>query len=280
MAFGIFDFVVLGVLLLFGIIGLIRGARKVLFGLVASLAAFIGALVLAGVVGNLLIGSFSLYGTLSSKIAEAMAPSFVYGGQNLVYIPDGDKMVLGFYDGTVQHAFADAFEGSALSSFATILQSPIESIYTQDIAMNTPMPLPAILGQFFASLVFKAVCFIVLFIVFIIIVKLIDKLLKKVIGSSKLGHFFDRILGLVVGIGFGAIFVFIIFTLLQVLSGFGFMAPVNEAIDSSFLAPYIKQYNFIYTLFDQYWGIGSLADKLSGVVSSGSVSGTGSGSGV
>lgn len=277
MAFGVFDIVVVVIALIFGIIGLIRGARKILFGLIASLGAFIGAIVLAGVVGELLISSLPWYETLSSLICDSLSPGFVFGGNVLEYRPDGDLMVLGFFDGEVWHLFADAFEGSAMASFAGILEAPVRTIYTTEIAAATPMTLPAILGSFFSSLVFKAVCFIVIFIVLMVVVKLLNRLVKKLVTGTHLGHFFDRVLGLIIGLLFAIVVIMIVMSLLQVLSGFEFMAPINEAIETSMLGNYLKEYNFVYTLLDKYWGIGSLAEQLAGLTGG---SGTGSGSGL
>lgn len=284
MTFSVFDIVVLVIALVFCIIGFIRGGRKIIFGLIASLGAFIGAIVLSGVIGELLISSLPWYETLSGLITDSLSPSFVYGGNVLEYRPDGDLMVLGFFDGEVWHLFADAFEGSALSSFAGILEGPVQSIYTTEIAAASPMTLPAILGSFFASLAFKAVCFIVLFIVLMIIVKILNRLIKKLVTGTHLGHFFDRVIGLIIGLLFAIVLIMIVLSVLQVLSGFEFMAPVKDAIDNSLTGSYLTQYNFIYTLLDKYWGISSIADSLaglgSGLFGSGAASGSGSGSGI
>ncbi len=279
MSIGVFDIVVIVIALVFGIIGFIRGARKILFGLLASLGAFIGAIALSGVIGDLLISSLPWYETLSNLITDSLSPSFVYAGSVLEYRPDGDLMVLGFMDGEVWHTFADAFEGSSLTSFAGILEGPVQSIYTTEIAAASPMTLPAILGSFFSSLVFKAVCFIVIFAVLMIIVKIVNSLLKKLITGTHLGHFIDRVLGLIIGLVFAIVAIMIVLSLLEVLFGFEFMAPVKEAIENSITGPYLIQYNFIYTVLDKYWGIGSIADQLAGLGSALS-SGAGSGSGV
>ncbi len=268
MPFGIIDIVVIVIAVLFGLIGLIRGFRKTVFGLFASLIAFVGAVALAGVVTNLIIANTTWDESLATLLATKLSPNFTYGGAILEYqlSATGDAQVLGFYDGTVWHPFADMLQGTALGSnlVSGWITNLTANFYPYDAAA-AQMTFPMILGTIIVKYSFNIVLFIVMYALLMVVVVLLNKLFKRIAAGTYIGHFFDKLLGFVLGVALAWVIIMIVLTVLQMLSGFGFMAKVNEALNTSLLGPYLVEYNFLYKLLDSLWGIGAIGDKISGL---------------
>ncbi len=268
MSFGIVDIVIIALALIFGVIGLVRGFRKTVFGLFASLLALVGAILLAGVLADLIIEKTSWDNSLVELLATKLSPNFTYGGAILEYklAETGDAQVLGFYDGLVWHSFADMLEG-------TVLGSSILSGWITDLTMSfypyesqaLGLTFPAVLGTIIVKYAFILVLFIVLYIVLMIVVAVINRLAKKITSGTHIGHFLDKLLGFVLGIALAWVILMLLFIVLQVLSGLSFMQSVNDMLSSSFLAPYLVEYNFLYKLMDSLWGIGELGAKIGGI---------------
>ncbi len=266
--FGIIDIVIIVIAVLFGLIGLIRGFRKTVFGLFASLVALVGAIVLAGVVTNLIIDGTTWDESLANLIAGKLSPNFTYGGAILEYqlSATGDSQVLGFYDGKVWHPFADMLQGTALGSnlLSGWVTNLTANFYPYDAAA-LQMTFPMILGTIIVKYSFNIIFFIVMYIVLIIVVSLLNKLFKKIAASTYIGHFFDKLLGFVLGVGLAWVIIMLLLTVIQMLSGFSFMQSVTNMVNGSLLGPYLVEYNFLYKLLDSLWGIGAIGDKIGGL---------------
>ncbi len=268
MSFGIIDIVIIVIAVLFGLIGLIRGFRRTVFGLFASLVALAGAIVLAGVITNLIIDGTTWDESLATLLAGELSPNFTFGGAILEYqlSPTGDSQILGFYDGKVWHPFADMLEGTVFGS--NILSGWITNLtanfYPYDAAA-AQMTFPMILGTIIVKYSFNVLFFILSYVVLMIFVVILNRLFKRIAAGTYVGHFLDKLLGLVLGVALAWVIVMIILTVLQMLSGFGFMASVNEMLNNSMLGPYLVEYNFLYKLLDSMWGIGAIGDKIGGL---------------
>ncbi len=268
MSFGIVDIVIIALAVLFGLVGLIRGFRKSVFGLFASLVAFVGAIVLSGVFTDLIIENTTWDDSLVNLLATKLSPNFTYGGAILEYVlaETGDAQVLGFYDGLVWHPFVDMLEGTALGS-------SIVSGWITDLTMSfypyeaaaAQLTFPVVLGTIIVKYSFLLVMYILVYILLMIVVSLLNRFFKRIVSATYIGHFLDKVLGFLLGVALAWVILMIILTVMQVLSGLSFMASINEMVSASMLGPYLVEYNFLYQLLDSLWGIGALGAKIGGI---------------
>lgn len=249
----IIDYVIIGFAVLFLIIGLCRGLVKMAFGLLAGLASLVIAIMLCTTVAGAIVSGTDWHQGLTNSIAGSVDIG-AQANTNLVYDSQATEDVLGFYaenaDGTmVFKPFKDIFEGNV---FLQLLAGPIEngiiSNYPPEEAAADPKPASLLIAAWLAVLVLQVICFFVIWILAAIVLKVISILLKKLVSISFVGHFFDRALGAVMGVGIAWIIVMVVFTVIGLMRSMSFMEPVITHIDSSVIGKLLYENNFIYQL--------------------------------
>ena len=115
-----------------------------------------------------------------------------------------------------------------------------------------------VVSQAFVNVIFLVGAFIVLAIVVRLLLWLILLLLRKITQRVYLAYFLDKTLGGVLGLALGAVIVWIILTIIQLLSGMSFMTAVNETLDGTTVTKMIMDNNFLYELLSQFIDLSSI----------------------
>lgn len=255
---GIMDYIIIGLGVLFLLIGLLLGMRKMLFGLVASVVAIVLAAVVMMPIGNAVMNGTDWDDKLTTALAQSMSESMPNGNQTLVYADiDGDPATadeLGFFADGAWYKFDSSLEGNALSVFAKSVESNIRKNYTPEDAATNPKTLIILLSEILTRFIFYAASFLLMWIVFGVAFWLIGKLVKQFVTGTYAGKLVDKVLGAVAGVAVIWVIVMLVFSLFDIIGAIpqtaSFMNTVNEMIDNSLIASFIDKNNFIAQLID------------------------------
>lgn len=250
---GILDFIIIGLAVLFLIIGLLLGMRRMLFGIVAAIVAIVLAAVVMAPLGDAVMKGTGLDEKLTSSLAQSLSAKMPNGNQTLVYADaDGDpetKDELGFFADGVWHPFADSLEGGSVPWLAKTIESSIRKTYTQEESVSNPKTYILIMSEKLTTVIFYAVAFLILWIVFGVAFWGLGKLVKHFVTGTYAGKLVDKVLGAVIGVAVIWVIIMLVFSLFDIVSAIpqaaGVMSTVNDMISSSTIGSLISQNNFI-----------------------------------
>ena len=213
------DIVVLIVLLVFAIIGFIRGFLTEALQLVATIASFlIAALFCAKLAGVIIDGT-----SLDETIASWFVGSFPSDEVTLDKLPEV-LVALKF----------PSFINTAAIEYAQSLGT--ETVIISEVMSATLAKYVVIALSFLIlSLAVKIIC---------AILKWVFKLIKKIPGIG----FIDRLFGIVIGIAKGAVYVCAVFYILQILP-LDALSGIKEEIATAPLCKFLSEYNLFTFIF-------------------------------
>lgn len=196
--FGIIDWVIVGVLVLFLIIGIAQGFVKQLMNFAKSFVAIVAAFFLTRPVANIL-ASTGLYDFFNGKIGPVVIDKFP--GTASVAVSDISS----------QEEIQNALNESGVGKFITKILANVfkaenfgDAEYLNDAVTNA-----------FTITVLKVIAFIGLFILALIVLKILLKILEDIVDTSAVAKFFDKVLGL----GFGALKGAVLISLIALVAG-------------------------------------------------------------
>lgn len=192
MNLSIADFVVIGIVLIFAIVGLAKGLIKMIFSLSKKILATVGAYILVGPIRNWLTPT-----QIGEKINSTILDWLMTKNETLFSITDPTPEKFDELKNTlnVPNFLLDAFKKVFENNPGGTLGDAVSNTLTY--------------------YVLTILCFIVLFILLLLVISLIAMILSKVMEAPVLNAF-NRITGMIVGIFLGLM---IISLVMLVLSG-------------------------------------------------------------
>lgn len=207
--FGIIDWVIVGLAILFLIIGIAKGFVKQLLSFAKGLVSLVVAFFLTNTVADLL-SKTSLFDFFDGKINPYIVEKF----------PETASVSVSAV--STQEEFQTVLADAGINKLLTRLVSGAFNVENFDGAEY----LNDAISASFTMIVLKVISFIALFILTIIVLAILLKILENIVDSSAVAKFFDKILGL----GFGALKGVVLISVLALIAGLvaKFIAPVNE----------------------------------------------------
>lgn len=239
----ILDIIVIAILVLSLLIGLWRGFLRTLLNLFSNLACIVVSILLARPVTNLVKNWFDMIGSLTTKIANGIQGMFPTEG----WPATGE---------TVKNNIT----GDGI--YKAIVKSFIEDGSTYESASS----LANEIGSKLAFIVLMIVVAIVLFILIKIALRILAKIFDAITKKSAISGL-DRVLGGIVGLIKGAIFVFVVLTILYALNSLPFINSWFDGLVNNSVIT-LKIYNAIQDLFNFIVSKVDIPAIISGVVKS------------
>lgn len=253
----ILDVIVVVVAVLLMIFGLWRGMYKLIFGLVSGIAALVLAIVLSSTVTTLVIDKTNvddmLYGALDEKIQGIIPAELDASNVDITFNPDGTVAIS--HGADVYETVSDYLKETPYSLIGGIVDSVISDKNTQSVlnpsageegAAAVSTTLAKVLSTAAIVYIMLAAIFIIMWILCYIVVRLIMFLVKKIVHGTYIGHFVDKLLGLVIGAAFAMVLIWGVLAVVRLLGTYTFIIPVNEIISSSTVTKLLYENNFLY----------------------------------
>lgn len=205
MIFTIVDYIILGVLLLFLIIGLVKGFFKMIFSLSKKIISFALAYFLVSPVRSFVIGS-ELGAKINNYCLDIITSKL--GDLALVTNPSTEQI-------------------ESLSDYLNLPKFVINLLYKAFQDEVTTMPLGESLAQTISYYFITVVSYIVLVIVIALLVFVLGRLLNSLFETPVLKPI-NRILGMSLGLVIGLMIVSFVFLIAQSLIGIEFVGNFIE----------------------------------------------------
>jgi uncharacterized membrane protein required for colicin V production len=267
----VLDLIVAVVVIMLLLFGLWRGAFKIIFGLVSSLLAIILAVVFVSSATQLVISKTTIDDRIQASIDASISTKIPNANVEIqLYDIDGDGVVaeLGYdSDGTIK-AFDTLLDGTTYS----ILSGTIESIITPKLVEGDEVVFSTILVATLVGYIMLAITFIALLILFEILVKALMSLLRKFVTKTFFGHFIDKFLGGVLGLGLSAVIVYGALAIIKLMGTYSFIIPANTLIEESTLVKWLFNNNYLYNLVVNSFNAKAIIDSILAKITSVSAS--------
>ena len=201
--FGIIDWIIIGILALFLIVGLSKGFVKQIMSFAKGLVAIVISLFLVNPCSKLLVNT-GLYTFFDGKINPYIVEKF----------PEAVNVSTSGIE--TQEQLNTAFEEAGLSKILAKVAGAILKVNEIGQSEN----LADAVSYAVVLLILKIITFIVLFILILILLKIIIKIMENAVDKSTIAKVFDKILGLGLGAIKGALLVCVTFLLLGLVCRF------------------------------------------------------------
>lgn len=273
----ILDIVLIAIVALMIVLGIKRGLVKTCVGLVSTILVLVVAIVAVSPVTSLVIVGTELDNNLQNALEGPLAEKIPHSYAKIYYYDidgDGEQKELIYEDENVKAPFEDIFKESPvlnLLNVAGLLKPRAEDMLVSNAETNGyedyQMQENAIdfidcVTAPLISLIITIVVFILLLIVTRIVIAIILKLLQKIISRLYVVHFIDKMLGGIFGLAAGTLFILVLLTLVQLISGLAFMKPVNDYIANTVVTKFLMENNFLYDFLIAKVNLGELMGKL------------------
>ncbi len=230
------DIAIIGIILLFAVVGLLKGFMKTLLSFAGVVLALIAAVLLTKPVVAALGGS-----KIETIIAEKVLT--VLSGM-------GDLMT------TEIPSYEVLVEVLQQSLPASVAQSLAESV-SEMFGSSANQTLAQLLTPGLTNIFMNILVFIVLFVVLIIVFAVL-KSIAKAFKHIKLIDIVDKILGFILGAIMGVAFVYLLMLILTLLTGVESINTLVDMILSSSLGSIMYNNNLISILFRQLLDTGTI----------------------
>lgn len=258
----ILDVIVVVVAVLLIIFGLWRGMYKLIFGLVSGIAALVLAIVLASTVTSLLIDKTNIddyvYNSLDEPIQNVIPAELDASNVEITFNPDGTVAIT--HGADIYESITEYLKTTQYSMLGGILDSVITNDNTLSIlypeageegAAAKTVTLAQALSTAAIVYIMLAVVFIILWILCYIVVRILMYFVKKLVHGTYIGHFVDKVLGLIVGAALAMVLIWGVLAVIRLLGTYTWIIPVNEVINSSTLTKLLYENNFLYNFLVQ-----------------------------
>lgn len=260
----ILDVVIAVIAVLFIIFGIWRGMYKLIYGLISSLAAIVLAVVLASTVTSFVISRTSLdemlYNALDEQLQGVIPADLEASSVEIKYSWDDEgEMTIEITNGANTYETVKEYieeKGTTYSLIFNLIdidelinsESTISVVGQSTAEENTEFTTTLARVMSAAAIVYilLAIVFVLLWIVLYVVVRLLMFLLKKIVHGTYVGHFLDKLLGMVVGVAFAMIIIWGALAIIRLLGSYTWIIPVNELINASTLTKFLYENNFLY----------------------------------
>lgn len=257
----ILDLIVAVLVIMLLVFGIWRGAYKLIFGLVSSLLAIVLTVVLVSSVTQLVVANTTIDDRIQTKIDTSIRSKIPNANVAIrLYDLNADdvKDELGYEVNGEVKAFKTLLEGTPYS----ILNGTVESMIKGSIEGDEEVVFATVLVATLVGYIMLGITFIVLLIVFEIITKAIMHILRKFVTKTYFGHFIDKLLGAILGLGVAAIFIFGVLAIIKFLGTYAFIIPVNKLIEESTITKWLFNNNYLYNLLVSNFNVKGIIDGI------------------
>ena len=247
------DFIIIGILLIFIIIGCCKGFVFSILSLFGTSVNFLISVALCKPVSNLLNSTFGLNTAISKSFTSkltTMSSNFDIPLSSFTTQSDLNTHI------------SETLNNSSLSGFSKkILSNTI--VVTPENVQNSNLTLNNIISKSLATFISLIISFIVVFVLIYLILWLISFLSKKANQISDI-RFTDRLLGSIFGFIRGSLLIIFIFLILSFFNQNGLFSGLFNHINNSTIGNWL--YTSVKTFSDKYINfkeiIKSIIDKV------------------
>ena len=216
----VLDIIVICVLVLFGIIGMVKGFLNTIISLFGNLASLAVAILCAKPVAKFLDKIFGIVSGIGGKIAGSLASS-----------------VKPFADGTVGELTGAQLK-EYLANDGLSMQERIMKLFIEDSAsFTTDQMVVDYIGQRIAAIAALVIAVVVMFIILRLAVFLLAKLFDALTKNRAIGGL-DRAMGLIFGLVKGAIIISIVLGVCYLIAN----EKVNGWIENTTVTKFVYQH--------------------------------------
>ena len=237
---GIADWIIIGFLALFLIIGLTRGFVKQILSFAKGFVSIIISIFLVKPVATLLVKT-PLFTFFDGKVNPMILSKY----------PETANIATSSI--TTQEELNEAFTQAGLSKIVSKIASTILKVGDLGGSEN----LAGAVSYAIVFVILKVIAFVLLFILILIALAITVKILESLVESSSVAKFFDKLFGLALGALKGALIVCVLFLLLGLLAKW--IDGVGEFVNKQFfllddsvvsISKYVYQNNPLLTFFN------------------------------
>ena len=221
------DLACAGILLIFFIVGLVRGFISQFFGLIGSIAAFILARLWFGVVVRFLNGTFGVADKLAATISSGLGTA--------------EWLKLSINEETIRNACTQMSLPEFIADFVVKQAVNAGGAYAN---------LGEYISAALANLIVSGITYIVLYLVLKLLIFLLKKLLEKLVSLPGLNGI-NRILGCLLGLLKGLIAVYVLLFFISIIPVGGsenFITSVKTAVEQSKITAFLAEKNLFALL--------------------------------
>ena len=259
----IIDIVVVALVLVMTIVGIKRGFVKTIMGLATSVLVIVIAILAVTPLTNAIVEGTELDDMLNAELEKPLSEKLPNAYAKVYYYDtDGDDVKELVYEIDSERHPYDEIMGSSLLKFVGNLAKPlVEDKVDMNDSESSVYFIDAITSSI-TGYVFLVGMFIVLLIVVRLLMAILMKLLKKAVSRLYIAHFLDKVLGGVFGLAVGALIVFVVLTILQILAPMEFMSVVNAELAKTTLVSFIMDNNFLYSFIAEKIDVSGLLGNI------------------
>lgn len=271
----ILDVIVAVVVVLLVIFGVWRGMYKLIYGLVSSIAAVVLAVILASTVATALIEKTTLDDTVFDMLDEpiqGMLPEDLNATDvRITFRMDGTMEVssgtttyetIGEYMLTTPYGAMGVLIDSLVSTQTASLVLLPEG-EDEDVTLETN--LANVLSTVAIVYIIVIGVFILLWILCYVVVRFLMYLLKKLVNKTYIGHFLDKLLGMVIGAALAMVIIWGVLAVIRLLGTYTWIISINEIINSSTLTKILFENNILYNMLVETM---NMQETISGLIGS------------
>lgn len=230
------DIAILGIILLFAIVGLIKGFMKTLLSFAGTVLAIVLAYFLTKPVVTALAGS-NIESFVSEKVLSVLSG---IGGMMTTEIPSYEVLVE-LLSASVPVYVAESLANSISEYIGTAADQTLAELLTPGLT----------------NIVLNIIVFIILFIAFMIVFAIL-KSVAKAFKSIKIIDFIDKVLGFALGAILGVAFVYFVLLIFTFLTGMEGITPIIDAINTSKIGSIMYNQNLLLIIFNQLVDTGTI----------------------
>lgn len=275
----ILDVIVIAVAVLLIIFGIWRGFYKLIFGLVSGIAALVIAIVLCSTVTSFAIDKTQidekLKVALDEQIQNAVPAEMNATDVQITISTDGTIKIANEKLNQEYESITECLSETPYKMFGGILDSVLKNqnalkVLYPDMGKENAEPAEIKLSELISSAavvyIMLACVFVILWIVAYIVIRLIMFLIKKLVNATYIGHFIDKVLGMVVGAAIALVLIWGVLAVIRLLGSQSWILPAEELINSSTVTKFLYEKNVLFNLLVQNTNIQELiGNLLSGV---------------
>lgn len=254
----ILDVVVAVVAVLLIIFGIWRGMYKLIFGLVSGIAAIVIAIMLSSTVTSAIIEKTKLddlvFEALDEKIQEALPEEMHAKEVTIVFYKDGTMSVS--YGTKDMTSISEYLSETPYGMVGSLIDSLVSNETANKLLLPTDeaedakneTTLANVLSTVAIVYIMLAAVFILLWILSYIIVRFVMYLIKKLVNKTYIGHFIDKLLGMVIGAALALVLVWGVLAVIRLLGTYTWIISINEVINSSTITKMLFENNVLYDM--------------------------------
>lgn len=275
----ILDVIVIAVAVLLIIFGIWRGFYKLIFGLVSGIAALAIAIMLCSTVTSFAIDKTQLdaklKGALDKQIQDAVPAAMNATQVQITINPDGTIKITNENLNQEYESITDCLKDTPYKMLGGILDSVLKNENTlkvlypnmgEENASPAEIKLSELISTAAVVYIMLACAFILLWIAAYIVIRLIMFLIKKLVNATYIGHFVDKVLGMVAGAAIALVLIWGVLAVIKLLGTQSWILPAEELIDTSTVTKLFYEKNFLYNLLVKQTNIQEIiGNMLSGI---------------